>query len=236
MIIAGMQKNSFVDYPGRISAVLFTPGCNMDCFYCHNRTLLDSSSNHEMYSCETVLKFLKERKKFLDGLVISGGEPTLQRGLESFIREVKELGYPVKLDTNGTSPHVLESLVEKGLLDYVAMDVKAPIKRYSEICGVPVDIKAIEASIHLLLQGKIAYEFRTTVAPQLREEDILDIAMMIKGARLYVLQRLREKGLEPGSFPAGLVPHTSQSLQYMAERVREIVACCETRGNTSMAS
>lgn len=127
MIIAGLDKNSFVDYPGKIAATVFTPYCNLNCYYCHNRILLLSDAGKSQFTVNEVVAFLEKRKGFLDGVVITGGEPTLQEGLKEFIQIVKALGYAVKLDTNGTNPEILKELLNKGLLDYVAMDIKSPL-------------------------------------------------------------------------------------------------------------
>ncbi len=170
MKIAAIQRTSFVDYPGKIAAVVFTPGCNLDCFYCHNRMLLGNDGNYAGTTpVSQVLEYLRERQGLLDAVVLSGGEPTLQPGLADFIHEIRELGYRVKLDTNGTHPTVLALLLDAGLVDYVAMDVKAPPEKYDSICGVSVDHDSIDKSIGLVLSGPVTYEFRTTVVPQLTE-------------------------------------------------------------------
>ena len=191
MRIAGFQKNSFVDYPGNIAAVIFTSGCNLNCYYCHNRHLISHDAHQDLYDEKAILEFLASRRTFLDGVVISGGEPTLQSDLEKFLLSVKGLGYLVKLDTNGTRPHLLKTLTEKKLVDYVAMDIKAPLWRYAEICGVDVPIHHIQESINLLIRGKCDYEFRTTLIPDLKKEDVIDMAKMIRGAKRYVLQQYR---------------------------------------------
>jgi pyruvate formate lyase activating enzyme len=191
MRIAGIQKNSFVDYPGRIAAVIFTAGCNLDCYYCHNRQLIDYKQK-EVYSREEVLELLEKRKRFLEGVVISGGEPTLQPDLCSFMLELKAMGYNVKLDTNGTNPSVVKELVHEKAVDYLAMDIKAPLHMYDNICRVDVDTGAILKSVEFIMGSGIEYEFRTTVAPQLKPEHIVEIAStIIKGARMYVLQQYR---------------------------------------------
>ncbi|MBN1867998.1 anaerobic ribonucleoside-triphosphate reductase activating protein [Candidatus Sumerlaeota bacterium] len=197
MRIAGFEKCSLVDYPGKMAAVVFTPGCNMDCFYCHNRWIVSAGADFCAYDPEQVLEFLDTRNGLLDGVVITGGEPTLQPGLEEFIGRVRDLGYPVKLDTNGTNPARLGRLIERGLVDYVAMDLKAPLDSngshcdYESLCGSGIDLEAVEASVRLLLQGWVEYEFRTTVAPQLGRDDLMAIARSIRGARRYVLQQYR---------------------------------------------
>jgi len=222
MRISGLQKNSFVDYPGKISAVLFTPGCNMDCFYCHNRILLDSDSE-KIIGCDDVLTFLESRKGFLDGVVVSGGEPTLQKGLLTFLKSVKSLGYPIKLDTNGTNPEVLKNCLDKGLLDYIAMDFKAPLNKYEYICRTNVNIDNIKRSLDLIINSGINYEFRTTLAPGLDIDDIVEIAKQIRGAKLYVLQRCRnEKGESLG--------YSAEFINYRIGEIKGIVNAVETRG------
>ena len=222
MIINGIQKNSFVDYPGKISAVLFTPGCNMDCFYCHNRILLDGS-HENLINSKDVLAFLESRKGFLDGVVVSGGEPTLQKGLLPFLSLIKSLGYPIKLDTNGTNPDVIKNCLEEGLLDYIAMDFKAPLNKYKAICGAEVDLDNIMKSVELIINSGISYEFRTTLAPGLDPEDIVEIAKQIRGAKLYVLQRCRNEAGE------GL-GYSSELIDYLLGKIKDIVNTVETRG------
>lgn len=191
MKIKALEKNSFVDYPGHLSCVVFTQGCNMNCFYCHNKPLISNEEVKDGIGCEEVLDFLSKRQKFIDAVVISGGEPTLQNGLEDFTRDVRKMGFKVKLDTNGTNPEVVENLISKKLVDYVAMDIKAPLKRYEEFCKVKTDINCIKKSIAILMEGAVDYEFRTTLAPGLGVADILDISEEIKGAKSYIIQRCR---------------------------------------------
>jgi len=191
MRIAGLERCSLIDYPGKIAAVVFTPGCNLDCFYCHNRTLLTPSTTFGAIPLVNVLDWLRKRQGLLDAVVISGGEPTLQLGLADFIREVRAMDYAIKLDTNGTQPAILALLMDEGLLDYVAMDIKAPPEKYESICGVSMDHDAIDACLNMLLYGHVDYEFRTTSIPQLTKTDILTIGQHIRGARRYVLQQYR---------------------------------------------
>jgi len=178
-----------------------------------------SSDNDE------VLELLVKRRGFIDGVVISGGEPTLQKDLEGFLEKVKSLGYAVKLDTNGTNPHVVENLVQNGLVDYIAMDVKAPFGKYNEICRTNVDVDSIKKSIEIIKSGKVDYEFRTTVAPGLEMDDIFEIARGIEGARLYVLQKkpdVSESAVKDFRNP--------QFLLDAAVRIKGIVQRVETRG------
>jgi pyruvate formate lyase activating enzyme len=168
--------------------VVFAPGCNLDCFYCHNRPLLNGTS--PLLDPADVLAFLERRRNLLDGVVFSGGEPTLQPGLANLIGEVRRLGYKIKLDTNGTRPDVLRSLLDSRLLDYVAIDCKAPWRRYLEICdGTPDDVEAIRASFSILANAGVDWEARTTVIPQLSVEDLFEMARSIPLAPRFFLQR-----------------------------------------------
>ncbi len=232
MKIAGIQKNSFVDYPGCIAAVFFTPGCNLNCFYCYNRQLIDGDACRELLDPDEALEFLARRKGFLDAVVISGGEPTLQAGLADFLQEIKSMGYSVKLDTNGTNPRVLERLIDEGLVDYVAMDLKAPEDRYAEVCGKRVDTASIEESKGVLLEERIPYEFRTTVIPQFTLDDIVRIAEGIRGARLYVLQQFKReltsgKTTDIRNFQR---PHNTGFFEACVNEVSGIVRRCTVRG------
>lgn len=232
MRIAGIQKNSYVDYPGNIVAVVFTPGCNLDCYFCHNRHILDTENIDVTYNIDNVMQFLKSRRLFLDGVVISGGEPTLQPDLEEFVARIKELGYLVKLDTNGTRPHVLKRLIENDLLDYIAMDIKAPFERYNELCGVEVNVASVRQSIEIIMNGKVDYEFRTTFVPDLNKDDILKIAQTIKGAKRYVLQQFRMPQIKIEMRDVHLFrsPHPPQVFAETISEIASLVEVCLTRG------
>ncbi len=186
MNIGGIVKNSFVDYPQKISCVIFTIGCNMNCWYCHNKHLLHNDC--KKLDEQEIFNFLKEHKTFLDGVVISGGEPTLQSDLEDFIIKIKKLGYLVKLDTNGTNYKLLKKLIDNKYIDYVAMDIKAPLENYSLITSTK-KLDDIKSSIELLKQNCIDYEFRTTFSPDLTVSDIAKIAKGILGAKSYSIQK-----------------------------------------------
>lgn len=222
MLIAGFQKNSFVDYPGQIAAVVFTPYCNFNCVYCHNEHILGKDT--PLLNEDDVFRFLKKRVGTLGAVVISGGEPTLQQDLEPFIMRVRALGYRVKLDTNGAKPQVLQALLGKNLLDYVAMDVKAPLRRYGEIARVPVDIGAIAKSIALLEKSGIPHEFRLTFAPQLSEDDAVETAMLVLGCERFYLQQYNPRN--ENDPPA----HSPQVVRRTAERIREKIGGCTVRG------
>lgn len=224
MKYAGLIKQSLVDYPGEIAAVLFTRGCNMRCPFCHNPHLLIKPKNPqpEPIDITEILNFLKDRQGFLDGVVISGGEPTLYDQLPGDISRIKELGYLLKLDTNGTNPQMIENLFQSGLLDYVAMDIKAPLeyKKYLQACGKLSleEFFNIRSSIHLLRSSPVNLEFRTTVVPALHTpEDIVDIAKYLQGANKYTLQQFNPRvTLEPGY--ASVVPYSRDKMQEIAER------------------
>lgn len=232
MKIAGLVKSSFVDYPGKIAAVVFTPGCNLNCFYCHNRHILRACGTASDTISPKALDWLKTRRGLLDAVVVTGGEPTIQSDLAKFIAQVRTLGFLVKLDTNGTCPAVLASLIKTGQIDYVAMDIKGSPEKYQSICRAPVDLDAIGTSIDLLLASKLDYEFRTTIVSQLTHSDILTIGRRIQGARRYVLQRYR-----PPHWPVshigeqfGAPPHRPVSVLLVMEDLKHLVMDCRARG------
>ena len=191
----GFQKMTMLDYPGKVACIVFTGGCNLRCPFCHNALLVTQVDN-VVYDEEEIIEYLNKRKGLLDGICVSGGEPLLQIGLENFLQRVKELGYSIKLDTNGTFPARLKSLVEKGLVDYVAMDIKNCKEKYSLTTGTDsFDIAKIEESVNFLLSGKVDYEFRTTIVDGLHEtQDIVKIGEWIKGAKKYFLQNFVDSG------------------------------------------
>jgi pyruvate formate lyase activating enzyme len=232
MRIAGLDKTSVVDFPGKIAAVIFTPGCNFDCWYCHNRHLLAPGEQPIRHDPEDVLDFLAMRVGLLDGVVISGGEATLQSDLDDFLAAVRALGFQTKLDTNGTRPWIVRDLLERGLLDYVAMDIKAPFSGYDDITMTNVDHKAVSETIDLLMDSGIEYEFRTTFAPPLTVADIAHIAMRIRGARQYAIQQYRTPGHGVDLF--GIVPapepRSPREVFEAAEIARRFVSNTLVRG------
>ena len=192
MQIKGIEKTSLIDFPGRIASVVFTGGCPFSCPYCHNPELTADPDALPTIPDQAVLEILSGRSGFIDGVCITGGEPTVQPDLGGFIEQVRRLGLEVKLDTNGSAPQVLGELFERGLLDYVAMDVKAPPHRYAEIVRAPVSPAAIRESVDRIRCSAVPYEFRTTVVPTLLgEQDLLDIAAWLDGSRCWVLQGFR---------------------------------------------
>lgn len=190
MKIAGLQKVSLIDYPGKIAAVIFTQGCNLRCGYCHNPELVYPESFSATYPPIDILDFLKFRRGRLEGVVVTGGEPTLQEGLADFLKEVKEMGYSTKLDTNGTNPFIVKSLLTQGVVDYIAMDIKAPLEKYTQLCAAFVDTQHIVESITLLENSSgIGYHFRTTFdQDNLSVKDIERIRAMLKYPQKLILQ------------------------------------------------
>ena len=202
MFISGFHKTTLLDYPGCIAATIFTGGCNFRCPFCHNSGLVQDPFKEGMVPEDEVLAFLDKRKKILKGVCITGGEPTLQPDLPDFIGKVRKMGYRVKLDTNGYRPEVLRELLESGLLDYAAMDIKNCPEKYGAAAGlIPsgnaggFELGKIEESIKLLLDGQIDYEFRTTVVKELHTvEDIAAIGAWVKGTPAYYLQKFEDSG------------------------------------------
>lgn len=191
MILGGLQKTSLIDYPGRVSCVLFTQGCNFCCPYCHNPSLVVSSDRAKKGAVQEdeILEFLERRKGLLDGVVISGGEPTLHPDLIDFCRRIKKLGYLVKLDTNGSRPEMLRALIREDGVDYVAMDIKTLPQRYGRYIQKGFDPQSLLASIGHIMEAGKPYEFRTTCLSPLVDADVVEgIGRIIQDARLYVLQ------------------------------------------------
>ncbi len=190
MKIGGFQKVSLIDYPGKISAVVFTQGCNFRCPFCHNPELVDPERFANRIPEPEILAFLEKRKGRLDAVVITGGEPTLQSELIPFTIHLKAMGYLIKLDTNGALPDVLEDLLGRGLIDYLAMDIKAPLERYGEITKTKTDVERIRRSISLIMGSGVDYEFRTTaVRSLLGLQELEAIGRLIPGAKRFVLQK-----------------------------------------------
>lgn len=196
MKICGLEKMSMVDYDDFIACTIFTEGCNFACPFCHNAALALCESNNTYIHPNTVIDFLEKRKKMIDAVCFSGGEPTLQANLAEFMVIVKNMGYKIKLDTNGTNPKALSNLIEKGLVDYVAMDIKNSRNNYSKCVGIEnYNISDIEKSVKILKESKIAYEFRTTLVKEFHTiNDIESIGEWIKGSPKYFLQQFKNSG------------------------------------------
>ena len=216
MNISGMVKSSLIDYPGLICCVLFVPGCNYTCFYCHNRTLVDDS--HVLLSPRYVMDFLKKRAGLLDGAVISGGEPTLQAGLLPFLSSLRDLGYQIKLDTNGSNPHIIKELIRLGLCNYFAVDYKAPASRYPSVCGVNSNAEKVLETIEILLDRETPFEVRTTVLPELGSEELMAMAKELPVIPRYILNRYRVPStfLPEDELRIRRKAHTTEDLQFFA--------------------
>ncbi len=223
MKIGGFQKVSLIDYPGRISAVVFTQGCNFRCPFCHNPELVDPERFDKILSTADILSFLKKRKGRLDAVVITGGEPTLLPELIPFITNLKEIGYRIKLDTNGSLPDRLEEALARNLLDYVAMDIKAPLERYREVIGTDTKPEQIRRSIALIMNSGIDYEFRTTAVRSLLSPADLDrIGELITGAKRFVLQKFVPTKTLDASY-LGELSYSDKELKVIADRLASVV-------------
>lgn len=231
-----LYRVSLLDYPGKIAAIAFVGGCNFRCGFCYNRDLVLNSQALPSISEEEVLRYLEENKGWLDGLEVTGGEPTLNPELPSFLEKVKALGYSVKLDTNGSNPKMLAELLEKHLIDYVALDVKAPLAedKYQAAIGTPVNgmMKDIEKSIELLRSSNgIDYEFRTTVVPELMsKEDIALIAERISGAKRFYIQQFKASSSHVDERYSGVAPYPLEFLEEVRDRIAQNFQVCRVRG------
>ena len=229
MDIAFLYRTSFIDYPGKICAVAFTTGCTFRCPYCHNPELVDGSLPPGMFPEEEVLSFLAGRRGKLDALSITGGEPCLQPDLAAFMKKVRDLGFLLKLDTNGSRPEALARVIDQGLADYIAMDGKAPLEKYPLVSRTGSWESEIPASIALVMGSGVPYEFRTTLVEGLLDpEDVREIGEMIRGARRYVLQRfVPSKPLDPSY--AGAKTFGEGEIASLLEDLRGVVGYCSAR-------
>jgi pyruvate formate lyase activating enzyme len=220
MNIGGLLKNSMIDYPGKLSCGIFLTGCNFDCPYCHNPELARGRSQRTAeFDPDSIYRFIETRKGFLDGVVISGGEPTLQAGIYDLCRDIKEIGYPVKLDTNGSRPQVIKRLIAEGLVDYIAMDLKTDPLQYATYIQSNCDVSTILSSIDIIMNSKISYEFRTTcVKPIVTAQTIENISRLIEGARVYALQRFhKSEVLHPEFFKEAAYEYSDGELEQLKE-------------------
>jgi pyruvate formate lyase activating enzyme len=222
--IKGFIETSFIDWKGRLASVIFTGGCNFRCPFCHNRALvLTPQALHEV-PLDHVMGRLRKFRHWVEGVVITGGEPTIQRGLPGLVCMLKEAGLMVKLDTNGSHPEVIKSLLSNDMIDYIAMDIKGPLKEYSRWAGITVDTEKIRESIDLIIEAPVDHEFRMTVVPFLhKEDDVYDAAEEIKGAKRFFLQDFiaRDSLINPKF--ASIKPFSPERIQNMRETVRKVV-------------
>ncbi|RGT71797.1 anaerobic ribonucleoside-triphosphate reductase activating protein [Ruminococcus sp. AF18-22] len=229
MVIQGLQKLTLLDYPGKVACTLFTAGCNFRCPFCHNASLVTHVDRKNDIPEEEALAFLKKRQGLLDGVCITGGEPLLQPDIEVFIRKIRDLGYLIKLDTNGSNVLLLKHLIEEGLLDYVAMDIKNAPDKYGVTIGIEeYDLENILQSVDFLLSGSIPYEFRTTVVREFhKREDFAAIGRWIRGAEKYYLQSFQDSG---DLIAPGLRGYTKEIMEQALAIVRKNVPNAELRG------
>lgn len=243
MLIGGLEKLTVIDFPGEIAAIIFTQGCNFRCHFCYNPMLVlpaktdgkvryssQEEAEDHLLKEDDLFVFLESRRGKLDGVVITGGEPTLHADLPEFIERIRALGYKVKLDTNGTNPEMLARLIGAGLLDYIAMDIKAPRERYGEVVGVQLDFSRIEKSIKIIMESGRPYEFRTTVVPDLLDgKDIARMGEMIRGAEKWFLQAFKsETELVDRNF-MGRKRYAAREMEELADTARKFVAFCQVR-------
>lgn len=229
MQIHGLNKTTLLDYPGHVAATIFTGGCNFRCPYCHNASLVITPDASPSIPSSEVLAFLEKRKNILSGVCITGGEPTLQSDLGMFLSEIKKMGYLIKLDTNGTNPDMITTLFQKGLLDYVAMDIKSSQKGYLNATGgTTVDLKSVDDSIRFLMSAPINYEFRTTLVKELHgNEEILSIGKWIEGAKAYYLQPYKDS---PNTICKGYHSPTQEAINQFVSLLKPYVPSIKVRG------
>jgi pyruvate formate lyase activating enzyme len=225
--IKGIEKTSLIDYPGKVSAVIFLGSCNFRCPFCHNRELVLEHEKLETLPEQEVLDFLESRRDWLDGVVVSGGEPTICKDLPEFLGKLKGLGFSVKLDTNGTNPRMLREVTEKGLADFIAMDIKGPLSKYGKSSGVEADTQAIMESIEIIIASGIEHEFRSTILPVLHtREDVEEMAKMLSGARKFCLQQFRPRNT--------LDPEFGKEKPFSEKEMKELRDLCRKHVDTEV--
>ncbi|TSC96370.1 MAG: pyruvate formate lyase activating enzyme [Parcubacteria group bacterium Athens1014_10] len=248
MIFRGWQKTSLIEYPGKIVSVLWVGGCNWRCPWCYNKDLVLNSEKLPSFKEGEILDFLKTRKKLLDGIIITGGEPTLKKGLQNFIKKVKKLKFLIGIETNGSNPEMLKKMIKEKLLNFVAMDIKAPVdnlqlttynsqltthnlqpNKYDELTGVKVNLKKIKESIGIIKNSSIDYEFKTTIVPILTKNDIIKIAKFLKGAKKFVLQQFNPKESVLKEEYKKIKPYAESKLKEMQKAAKKFVENTEVR-------
>lgn len=239
MKIHGLNKLTLLDYPGHMACLIFTGACNYRCPFCHNASLVLNPNSQPAISEEELFAFLQSRKGILEGVCISGGEPTLQADLPEFIRKIRTMGFHVKLDTNGSRPGILKALLEEGLLDYVSMDIKNALKKYLSTIGIPESVSgfnnlitdSVRQSAELLMQSSIPYEFRTTVVKELHnEEDLLSIGKWLNGANAYYLQSFRDSETLVGASLGQFHAYEPEQMRAFRDMLKPYFETVEVRG------
>ncbi|MEA3464154.1 MAG: anaerobic ribonucleoside-triphosphate reductase activating protein [Patescibacteria group bacterium] len=232
MIIGGLQKFSLLDYPDHLSAIIFTQGCNLKCPFCYNPMLIvvPQKDHHLLINEDDLFVFLKKRSGKLDAVVITGGEPTIHKDLPDFIIKIKQLNFLIKLDTNGSNPEMVKKIIEKKLINYIAMDIKAPRDKYKKVAGRPVDFNKIKKSVKIIIESGLPYEFRTTVVPELlNKNDIEEIGKIIKGAGKWYLQQFKSNTDLVNRKMEKVKPYSAKELEEMREIGRKYVKECKVR-------
>ena len=240
MKIHGLNKLTLLDYPGHMACLIFTGACNYRCPFCHNASLVLDPNSQPAISEEEIFAFLQSRKGILEGICISGGEPTLQADLPEFIRKVRGMGFHIKLDTNGSRPGILKGLLDEGLVDYVSMDIKNAPGKYLTTIGIPSDSQAstdnlitdsVRQSAELLMQSGIPYEFRTTVVKELHsEDDLLTIGRWLNGARAYYLQSFRDSETLVGAVLGQFHAYAPEQMRVFRDMLKPYFGTVEVRG------
>ena len=231
MRISGIQKLTLLDYPGKVACTMFTSGCNFRCPFCHNALLVLPEKIEESFLTEDeIMSFLKKRFGVLDGVAVTGGEPLLHADMPQLLEKIKAIGYKVKLDTNGSNPKLLREIIEAGLVDRVAMDIKNAPEAYGKTIGIEnYDISKVEESKNLLLGGAVEYEFRTTVVKGLHtKESLVSAAKWIEGAKEYYLQQFKDSG--ELILPDGLGAYDKEEMTELCDAVRQYVPAAQVRG------
>ncbi|MCM8784725.1 MAG: anaerobic ribonucleoside-triphosphate reductase activating protein [Candidatus Omnitrophica bacterium] len=229
MRIGALQKTSLIEFPGIISCIVFTQGCNFRCPYCHNPELVLPEKFQDLIPEDLFFSFLERRKKYLEGVCITGGEPTIQEDIIEFIRKIKDKGFKVKIDTNGSRPDIIEQLLNEKLIDYISFDLKGPIEKYKIITGVEIEPNKILKSIELIKSSKIDYEIRTTVVKkQILFEDFEKIGKIIEGCKKYFLQKfIPSKLVEEDFMKEGT--YTDEEFEEIKKIMKKYVSFCEVR-------
>ncbi len=229
MKIGGLQETSLMDYPDKISAIIWTVGCNFRCPFCYNIDLVTGKA--ESKKEQEIFDFLEKRKGMLEALTITGGEPFLQKDLKEFVKKVKDMDYLIKIDTNGTFPDKLKDMLDEKLIDYVDMDVKAPKDKYNKLAGVKTDIKKIEETIDIIKNSNVKYEFKTTFIPDLLDkEDIIKIGKWLKGADKYFLQQFKSDTELVSEDYKNKLPYPKEYLEETLNEVKPFFKYCKIRG------
>ncbi|MDI6826159.1 MAG: anaerobic ribonucleoside-triphosphate reductase activating protein [Candidatus Aenigmarchaeota archaeon] len=230
MMIKGFQKLSLIEYPGKIAAIVFVGKCDFGCHFCYNTDLIKNYDKVPDIPEKEITDFLAERKGLLDGISITGGEPTVHKDLPEFAKKIKDMGFLVMIETNGSNPEMIKELIDKKLVDYIAMDIKAPLEKYDEVAGVKVNKKKIQGSVDIIRNSSIDYEFRTTVIPKhFNEKDALAIGKWLKGSKRFFLQQFRpDKTLDESYQKVEQYP--PEKLKKFAEIMKPFFESVKTRG------